>query len=29
VTIIDRGTPRPARVSSPRFYDPDGTRLNG
>jgi len=29
VTIVDRGTPRSARVCSPRFYDPDGTRLNG
>ena len=28
-TIIDRGTPRPARVCSPRYYDPDGTRLHG
>jgi sarcosine oxidase subunit alpha len=29
ITIVDRGTPRPARICSPRFLDPDGARLNG
>ncbi|MCC6532892.1 MAG: sarcosine oxidase subunit alpha family protein [Burkholderiales bacterium] len=29
VSVIDRGTPRAARLCSPRFYDPEGSRLHG